>query len=128
MSETEKFSLLKFAGSFFQFLPWAKTLRYAAGIALIGFVGLTIYRAFFMPTESTKQETHIIAQSGAQITVDQKNRKRNQGSISVLSLRVMGLPNQIIGRVWAVRPGCGLSSKETTCNSFDSTAYLRHYE
>ena len=79
MPETERFSLLKFAGSFFQFLPWVKTLRYAAGIALIGFVGLTIYRAFFMPTESTRQETHIIAQSGAQITVDQKKQEKKSG-------------------------------------------------
>lgn len=79
MSETEKFSLLKFAGSFFQLLSWVKTLRYAAGIALIGFVGLTIYRAFFMPTESTKQETHIIAQPGAQVTVDQKKEEKKSG-------------------------------------------------
>lgn len=79
MAETEKFSLIKFVGSFFQFLPWVKTLRYAAGFALIGFVGLTIYRAFFMPTESTRQETHIIAQSGAQITVDQKRETKKPG-------------------------------------------------
>lgn len=79
MSESEKFSLLKFAGSFFQFLPWVKTLRYAAGIALIGFVGLTIYRAFFMPTQTTKQITHIIAQSGAQVTVDQKKEEKKPG-------------------------------------------------
>jgi hypothetical protein len=79
MPETEKFSLLKFAGSFFQFLPWVKTLRYAAGIALLGFVGLTIYRAFFMPTQATKQVTHIIAQPGAQVTVDQKKEEKKSG-------------------------------------------------
>ena len=79
MSESEKFSLLKFAGSFFQFLPWVKTLRYAAGIALVGFVGLTIYRAFFMPTQTTKQVTHIIAQPGAQVTVDQKKEEKKPG-------------------------------------------------
>jgi hypothetical protein len=79
MAESEKFSLLKFAGSFFQFLPWVKTLRYAAGIALIGFVGLTIYKAFFMPTETTKQETHIIAQPGAQVTIDQKREEKKSG-------------------------------------------------
>jgi len=76
MAENERFSLLKFAGSFFQFLPWVKTMRYAAGIALIGFVGLTIYRAFFMPTQTTKQVTHIIAQPGAQVTVDQKREEK----------------------------------------------------
>jgi len=79
MAENERFSLLKFAGSFFQFLPWVKTLRYAAGIALIGFVGLTIYRAFFMPTQTTKQVTHIIAQPGAHVTVDQKKEEKKPG-------------------------------------------------
>lgn len=79
MPETEKFSLLKFAGSFFQFLPWVKTLRYAVGIALIGFIGLTIYRAFFMPTQTTKQVTHIIAQPGSQVTVDQKKEEKKPG-------------------------------------------------
>jgi hypothetical protein len=79
MAEGEKFSLFKFLGSFVQVLPWVKTLRYAAGIALIGFVGLTIYRAFFMPTQTTRQETHIIAQSGAQVTVDQKKEEKKPG-------------------------------------------------
>jgi hypothetical protein len=79
MPETEKFSLFKFAGSFFQLLPWVKNLRYVAGIALIGFVGLTIYRAFFMPTQTTKQVTHIIAQPGAQVTVDQKKEEKKSG-------------------------------------------------
>jgi hypothetical protein len=79
MAENERFSLLKFAGSFFQFLPWVKTLRYAAGIALIGFVGLTIYRAFFMPTQTTKQVTHIIAQPGSQVTLDQKKEEKKPG-------------------------------------------------
>ncbi len=79
MAEAEKFNLLKFLGSFFQFLPWVKTLRYAAGIALVGFIGLTIYRAFFMPTQTTRQETHIIAQPGAQVTVDQKREEKKSG-------------------------------------------------
>ncbi len=76
MADGEKFNSLKFITSFFQVVPWVKTLRYAAGIALIGFIGLTIYRAFFMPTETTKQETHIIAESGAQVTVDQKKEEK----------------------------------------------------
>ncbi len=79
MAESEKFSIFKFLGSFVQWLPWVKTLRYAAGIALVGFIGLTIYRAFFMPTESTKQETHIIAQPGAQVTIDQKREEKKPG-------------------------------------------------
>ena len=79
MADQEKFSLLKFLGSFFQFLPWVKTLRYAAGFALLGFIGVTIYRAFFMPTQTTRQETHIIAQPGAQVTVDQKKEEKKSG-------------------------------------------------
>jgi len=79
MSVSEKFSLLKFAGSFFQLLPWVKTLRYVVGIALVSFVGLTIYRAFFMPTQTTKQVTHIIAQPGARVTVDQKREEKKSG-------------------------------------------------
>lgn len=76
MSASEKFSLIKFAGSFFQFLPWVKTARYAAGLALLGFIGITIYRAFFMPTHATKQETHIIAKPGAYVTIDQKQEQK----------------------------------------------------
>ena len=79
MAESEKFSVLKFLGSFVQWLPWVKTARYAIGIAAIGLRGLTIYKAFFMPTETTKQETHIIAQPGAQVTIDQKREEKQSG-------------------------------------------------
>ena len=77
MADQEKFSLLKFLGSFVQWLPWVKTARYAIGIAAIGLIGLTIYKAFFMPTQTTKQETHIIAQPGSQVTIDQKREEKN---------------------------------------------------
>ncbi|MDP3786752.1 MAG: hypothetical protein Q8R05_04280 [Candidatus Omnitrophota bacterium] len=79
MADQEKFSLLKFLGSFVQWLPWVKTARYAVGLALIGFVGIMIYRAFFMPTQTTKQETHIIAQTGSQVTIDQKREEKKSG-------------------------------------------------
>ncbi|MBI4970544.1 MAG: hypothetical protein HZB37_06265 [Planctomycetes bacterium] len=79
MADGEKFSFLKFLGSFTQFLPWVKTARYAIGIAAIGLIGLTIYKAFFMPTQTTKQETHIIAQPGAQVTIDQKREEKKSG-------------------------------------------------
>ncbi len=75
----ESFSFSKFFGSFFQFLPWVKTARYALGLLAIGFLGLVIYRAFFMPT--TKQVTHIIAQPGAQVTVDQKSEEKKRFSV-----------------------------------------------
>ncbi len=76
MSETEKFSLLKFVGSFFQFLPWIKTARYALGILGIGFIGLTIYRAYFMPTSKTIN--NIVAQPGSQVTLVEDKNKENK--------------------------------------------------
>jgi hypothetical protein len=79
MADQEKFSLLKFLGSFVQWLPWVKTARYAIGIAAIGLIGLTIYKAFFMPTQTTKQETHIIAQPGSQVTIDQEREEKKPG-------------------------------------------------
>ncbi len=79
MVEQERFNLFKFLGSFFQLLPWIKNIRYMAGFALVGFVGLTIYRAFLMPTQTTKQVTQIVAQRGAQVTVDQKREEKASG-------------------------------------------------
>lgn len=76
MAEAEKFSLIKFIASFGQFLPWVKTARYALGILGIGFIGLTIYRAYFMPT--TKQVTHIVAQPGSQVTVIEEKKKETK--------------------------------------------------
>jgi len=81
MSESEKFSLLKFAGSFFQFLPWVKTIRYALGFLGVGFIGLTIYRAYFMPTN--KQVTQIVAQSGSQVTVVEEKKKETKKFFSI---------------------------------------------
>jgi len=54
MAETEKFSLTKFLGSFAQWLPWVKTLRYAIGIIAILFLLFTIYKAFFEKKNSQK--------------------------------------------------------------------------
>ena len=70
----ELFNLMKFVTSFFQLVPWVKTARYTIGIALIGFVGLVIYRAFFIPTSKTVN--NILAQSGAHVTVDQKKEEK----------------------------------------------------
>ena len=77
MADQEKFSLLKFLGSFVQWLPWVKTARYAVGIAAIGIIGLTIYRAFFMPTR--KEVTQIVAQSGSHVSIEQKKEERKAG-------------------------------------------------
>lgn len=69
----EKFSFLKFFGSFFQVLPWIKTIRIFLGILGISFIALTIYRAYFMPT--TKKVTHIVAETGSHVTVREEKSK-----------------------------------------------------
>ncbi len=76
MAEEEKFSLVKFISSFGQFLPWVKTARYVLGFLGIAFIGLTIYRAYFIPTNTTKQITHIIAQPGSNVTVEQRKEEK----------------------------------------------------
>jgi len=81
MAENEKFSLFKFAGSFFQLLPWVKTLRYGLGFLGIAFIGLTIYRAYFMPTN--KQVTQVIAQPGSHVTVIEEKKKENKKLFSL---------------------------------------------
>jgi len=92
-----------------------KTLRYAVGIALVGFVGLTIYRAFFMPTQTTKQETHIIAQPGAQVTVDQKREEKKSGVEVSPFVEGYGFAESDNRKGVGARLACGLSSKETPC-------------
>lgn len=76
MADAEKFSLIKFIASFGQFLPWVKTARYALGFLGIGFIGLTIYRAYFLP--ATKNITRIIAHPGSQVTVVDEKKKENK--------------------------------------------------
>ena len=77
MADLEKFNLFKFLGSFFQVLPWVKTARYVLGILGIGFIGLTIYRAYFMPTK--KEVTQIVAQAGSHVKIEQKREDKKSG-------------------------------------------------
>jgi len=65
---TEKFSLTKFIMSFFEWLPWLKTLRHLFGILIIlTFVGF-IYMKFFKGNEQSTtfkgdvKEVNIISQ------------------------------------------------------------------
>lgn len=74
MAEEEKFSLVKFISSFGQFLPWVKTVRYALGILGVGFIGLTIYRAYFMPTNKTVN--NIVAEAGSHVSVETKKEEK----------------------------------------------------
>jgi hypothetical protein len=69
MAEAEKFSITKFFGSFFQWLPWVKTLRYAIGVGAIVFALIFIYKAFF-----GKTQTQVIrAESGSNVRINQIN-------------------------------------------------------
>jgi hypothetical protein len=43
---TEKIDIKKFFGSFFQVVPWLKDIRTMAAIALVLFVGFTLWRAY----------------------------------------------------------------------------------
>lgn len=74
MADLEKFNILKFFGSFTQLLPWVKTLRYALGILGVGFIGLTIYRAYFMPTK--REVTQIVAEAGSHVSLTKREDKR----------------------------------------------------
>ncbi len=78
MADLEKFSILKFFGSFTQVLPWIKTLRYVLGILGVGFIGLTIYRAYFMPTK--REVTQIVAEAGSRVSLI---RREEKGGITV---------------------------------------------
>lgn len=60
----EKFSFGKFLASFFQAVPWAKNIRFILGLALVVFVGFTIYRAYLMPKNKQVQNTQISVASG----------------------------------------------------------------
>jgi hypothetical protein len=77
MADLEKFNIFKFFGSFTQVLPWVKTARYVLGILGVGFIGLTIYRAYFMPTR--KEVTQIVAQSGSHVNIEQKKENKKSG-------------------------------------------------
>jgi len=66
----DKFSLLKFLGSFFQWLPWIKTLRFGLGLVIVAFVGFTVYKAFFVRTQQQTQK--IVVEKGATAIIQQK--------------------------------------------------------
>jgi Ni,Fe-hydrogenase I cytochrome b subunit len=74
MAEAEKFSLSKFLGSFTQWLPWVKTLRYTIGIIAILFLLFTIYKAFFEKKNAQK----ITIGSGSTVNIKQGETQRKR--------------------------------------------------
>jgi len=66
----DKFSLSRFLGSFFQWLPWVKTIRFGLGLVMIIIAGFTVYKAFFVKTQ--QQTQRIIIKPGATAVIQQK--------------------------------------------------------
>jgi hypothetical protein len=68
MADQEKFSITKFFSSFFQWLPWVKTLRYVIGAIIILAVVFTV-KAFFNKTQ--QQTNTITVQPGGVANIQQ---------------------------------------------------------
>ena len=59
----------KFARSFFEAIPWMKTVRHFIGIVIIILIGLTIYLAYFKPHK--QQNVHIgNVESGGTVVIE----------------------------------------------------------
>jgi len=68
----DKFSLNKYVMSFFQWMPWVKTLRHLTGIILIVCLVGFIYMKFFKKDAS--QETTFQGDVG-EVNIIQKNKR-----------------------------------------------------
>lgn len=68
----EPFSISKAIKSFFSGLDWFKALMIGLKILGIAFIGLTIYRAYFMETQS---QTQIFRGNVKQVTIRQDRKK-----------------------------------------------------
>lgn len=60
----EKFSLSKFLSGFTNPVSWAKDAKTIITIAIILFVGFTLYRAYIQPRTIQKQQPKITVQAG----------------------------------------------------------------
>jgi len=67
----ENFSLSKYVMSFFQWMPWVKTIRHLTGILIIVFIVGFVYMKFF---KSDKQETHFEGDVG-QVNIINKTKR-----------------------------------------------------
>jgi hypothetical protein len=56
LSEMEKVDVKKFLQSFANPVAWWKTARFAIGLAALIFVGFTVYKAYFVPTQRNTQK------------------------------------------------------------------------
>jgi hypothetical protein len=60
----EKFNLGKFFSGFLSPVSWAKDIKTIVTIAIVIFVGFTLYRAYIQPRTVQKQQPKITVQSG----------------------------------------------------------------
>ena len=77
MPDYEKFSLGKFFGSFFQFIPWVKDIRTILGILIISAVIFSGYKAinhFFPGPAAQQQHTEICVQPGGTLNLNQNQK------------------------------------------------------
>jgi hypothetical protein len=73
----DKVSGKKFTKSFFELMPWVKNLRFILGLAILVFIGLTIYRAYFMKTNT--QQVHIAnVQPGGTVMIQQQEEEKQE--------------------------------------------------
>lgn len=79
MAEGDKASARKFFGSFFQVVPWLKDLRTIATIVIIAFVGFTVWRAYFMKTQTQHQTTGIVALPGSTVVYSPQQSQKQEG-------------------------------------------------
>jgi len=72
----EPFDIKKWASGFINPVTWSKSIVYFGMVLLILFVGLTIYRAFFMKTGSNIHRPWMIALPGSTVTADMSSEQK----------------------------------------------------
>lgn len=78
---SEPFSFTKFVGGFTGLTGWAKAVSLGLKLLGIALLALTIYRAWFMPTNTTSQETSI--QNVENLTIQQNGKKKIEPFIGI---------------------------------------------
>jgi len=68
----------KFIKSFVELKPWLKNIRFIAGLVIILFTGLTVYRAYFMKTD-TQEVTIGTGERGGTVISEGKKGDRKVG-------------------------------------------------
>lgn len=80
MAEQEKFSITKFFQGFFSPTTNAKNVQFVVWLALIVLAGFTIWKAFFMPTQTQnqRQTATVFALPGSIVTYTPKQEQKQE--------------------------------------------------